>query len=88
MKHISPRVQQALDRLLNELCEWERNTGRQSGLILREQGGFVCRAQSGKPVNLLDISDAQIIAIALDSQEWVSGLTQSEREAVCKKIEL
>ena len=49
MKHLDSEVQQAIIRLCDALCTWERNTGRTSALILREQGGFVFRAASGKP---------------------------------------
>ena len=66
MEHPCREVQNALTRLLDELCTWERNTGRQNVLIIREQGGFVCRAKNGKPVDLPDyIKDAQIIYNAL-----------------------
>ena len=50
MSHPDADVQSALTRLLDTLCSWERSTGRRSVLILREQGGFTCRAGSGKPV--------------------------------------
>ena len=58
MEHESPDVRSALIRLSDALCQWERNTGRQSVLVLREQGGFEYRAMSGKPNVLPDISDS------------------------------
>lgn len=57
MKHPCDRVEQALVRLNDELCSWERSTGRQSILILREQGGFEHRSASGKPTIPDDIKD-------------------------------
>lgn len=50
MRHPDDEVQAALTRLLDALCSWERSTGRDSCLILREVGGFTVRAQSGKPL--------------------------------------
>ena len=61
MEHPDPEVKQALVRLTDALCTWERNTGRESVLILREQGGFVYRAASGKPNVPDDVSDAQLM---------------------------
>lgn len=49
MKHPDPAVNHAIIRLCDAICSWERTTGRQSALIIREQGGFVFRAFSGKP---------------------------------------
>lgn len=49
MEHPSDDVRQALIKLNDALCTWERATGRQSVLILREQGGFQHRSMSGKP---------------------------------------
>lgn len=49
MIHPDNAVSQALIRLNDALCSWERATGRQSALILKEQGGFVHRSASGKP---------------------------------------
>ena len=56
-QHPDKDVNQAIVRLLDALCSWERSTGRQSVLILREQGGFIVRAQSGKPNIPDDVSD-------------------------------
>lgn len=60
MNHPSEQVQAALVRLNDELCSWERSTGRQSILILREQGGFEHRSASGKPNIPDDIEDASL----------------------------
>lgn len=59
-EHLDWDVQSALTRLLDVLCTRERITGRQSVLILREEGGFSCRAMSGKP--LPDRNDAANVA--------------------------
>jgi hypothetical protein len=60
-EHPSPEVQQAIMRLSDALCSWERATGRQSVLILREQCGFVYRAQSGKPGIPADVPYAMLL---------------------------
>ncbi len=62
-QHPDPDVKQALVRLTDALCTWERNTGRESVLILREVGGFVYRAVSGKPDVPDDVSDDQLMKI-------------------------
>lgn len=49
MQHQCPEVRKALIQLDDALCSWERATGVESVLVLREQGGFVHRAVSGKP---------------------------------------
>ncbi len=49
-RHPSPRVDDAIVKLNDALCEWERATGRQSVLILREEGGWSHRSVNGKPV--------------------------------------
>lgn len=62
MTHPDREVQAALTRLLDALCTWERETGRESVLVLREAGGgFVCRAQSGKPGIPDDIEDEMLL---------------------------
>lgn len=61
MTHPSPDVQQAIIRLNDALCIWERSTGLESVLIIREQGGFVHRSMSGKPGIPADVTDEQIL---------------------------
>jgi len=39
MRHPNIEVETAIIRLNDALCMWERNTFRQSVLIIREQGG-------------------------------------------------
>lgn len=60
-EHLSPEVQKALIRLDDALVSWERSTGRESVLILREQGGFIHRSVSGKPGPPEEVTDAQLI---------------------------
>jgi len=59
-QHKDREVQAALIRLLDALCTWERETGRQSVLILREDD-YVCRAASGKCVVPDDVSDELLL---------------------------
>ncbi|MEK7535408.1 MAG: hypothetical protein AAB590_00110 [Patescibacteria group bacterium] len=63
MQHQCDEVQQAITRLADALCSWERATSLQSVLIIREQGepGFVFRAMSGKPGIPDDVTDEQMI---------------------------
>ena len=61
-QHVDSEVRQALVKLCDSLCRWERNTGRESILILREQG-FCFRAISGKPDVPEDIPDIQLIGM-------------------------
>ena len=50
MKHPDAEVEKAIIRLNDALCSWERSTSRISVFILKEQGGFIHRSVSGKPV--------------------------------------
>ena len=63
MQHPDPEVRQALIRLADALCTWERNTGRESVLIVREAGGFVYRAVNGKPDVPDDVADEQLMML-------------------------
>ena len=60
-EHEDPDVQRAIVALNDALCTWERATGRESVLIIREQGGFIHRSQSGKPGIPNDIPDEQLL---------------------------
>lgn len=64
MEHPDSEVRAAIIRLDDALCMWERATGRESVLILREQG-FVHRSASGKPNVPDDITDTQIVKTIL-----------------------
>ncbi len=61
MWHPDQDVNTALIRLNDALCQWERNTGRQSVLILREQGGYVHRSMSGKPNTSDMVIDSELL---------------------------
>jgi hypothetical protein len=58
--HPDPEVRAAIRQLTDALCAWERETGNESVLIVRERG-FVYRAENGKPDVSADITDAQLI---------------------------
>ena len=60
MQHADERVRQKILELCDALCSYERISGRCSALIIREEGGFVFRADSGKPVSD-NISDAFLL---------------------------
>jgi len=60
MEHASREVQEALIRLNDALCSWERDTGIESVLILRESM-FVHRSVSGKPAVPDDVTDHQLM---------------------------
>ena len=61
MSHSDSDVRKAIISLDGALCSWERATGVESVFILREQGGFVHRAISGKPDVPDGVVDAQLI---------------------------
>ena len=67
--HLDGDVQKALVDLSTALVQWERATGRQSVLILREEPDFVCRLNSGKPGVPDDVLDSQLLGIILNQQE-------------------
>lgn len=60
-QHPDREVQAAVTRLLDALCSWERSTGIRSVLVLREAGGYVIRAQDGKPIDI-DCSDENLLS--------------------------
>ena len=70
MEHPNQEVRKALVRLCDALCSWERNTGLESVLILREQGGFQFRAQSGKPIarSQDDVPDSTLFYLINDQK--------------------
>lgn len=61
MTHSDPEVKAAIIRLSDALCTYERATGVESMLIIRE-ANFVYRADCGKPGIPDDISDAMLLA--------------------------
>jgi hypothetical protein len=56
-KEPSPEVRKAIRDLEAALREWERNTGVQSVLVIREEGGFYHRSVSGTPCDWACFSD-------------------------------
>ncbi|MBI2087043.1 MAG: hypothetical protein HYT69_02625 [Candidatus Zambryskibacteria bacterium] len=56
--HPDPECDQAIVRLLDALCSWERSTGRESLLVLVpvEHDEHVVVAHSGKPLDLGKVS--------------------------------
>ncbi len=63
MEHPNEEVEAAIIRLSDALCSWERATGRQSTLILVEDGGYKYRAFCGKPNVPEDVSDKMLLSI-------------------------
>lgn len=66
--HEDPEVEQALIRLLDRLCQWERATSRRSTLILIPAlpDEKIVIAQDGKPLpHDFDITPEQIVANAM-----------------------
>ena len=61
MQHPDKDVREAIGKLCDALCMWERESGRNSILILREQGDFAYRAMSGKPVIPDDTEDSFLL---------------------------
>ena len=77
MEHRCGEVRKALVRLNDALCSWERATSVESVLIIREQGGFVHRSVSGKPLPdevCEDITDANMFKNIIGHRN--KGLTE------------
>jgi hypothetical protein len=67
-EHPDEGVMVAIIRLSDALCQWERATGRESVLIIREKN-WNYRAQSGKP-NVPDfVTDEQLVGMLNRSTE-------------------
>jgi hypothetical protein len=62
-EHPDKEVTAAIIRLSDALCQWERGTGRESILIIRERGGYKYRAQNGKPNIPEWVSDEQLLSV-------------------------
>jgi len=67
-KHPDPEVMAAIIRLSDALCQWERMTGTESVLIIREPK-WSYRAQSGKPCVPDFIPDIDLLDMVLESEE-------------------
>jgi len=48
--HPSPDVRKGLLALLDALCSWERSTGREYLLIVKDAGGYGYRSLTGSPI--------------------------------------
>lgn len=59
-KHPDSEVRKAIIQLTDALCMWERATGRENILIVKEDG-FSFRAQSGKPITFDHITDEDLL---------------------------
>lgn len=75
--HPDEDVREAAKRLLDALCAWERDTGRQSVLIVHEmateqEAPRVLRALSGKPGIPVEVNDFQLLRnFELDESRWL-----------------
>jgi len=59
--HPDEEVRKAILRLTDALCSWERNTGIENILIIRE-AEFKYRALNGKPImNHVETSDKELM---------------------------
>lgn len=65
--HADEEINRALIKLCDALCSWERATGRESVLILRELN-FTYRAVNGKPNVPEDIPDERLIAMVVGGE--------------------
>ena len=50
MLHRDENVRRKILELCDALCMWERNTGRESTLLILEKPDFKFWAESGKPI--------------------------------------
>jgi hypothetical protein len=62
-EHFDRGVNEAIIRLADALCEFERSTGIQSVIIVRDQRGYEFRALDGKPGVPDDITDEDLFDI-------------------------
>lgn len=61
MKHTNRDIRQAITTLCDALCSYERITGIESILIVRQDDDFVFRADCGKPGISNDITDEMLL---------------------------
>ena len=61
MRHPDEVVERAIIALSDAMCQWERATGRQSIIIIKEQGGFEYKAMNGKPDVPVDITARDLL---------------------------
>jgi len=55
--HPDAEIRQLITRLTDALCTWERSTGSENVLIIRDDRGFCWRSVNGKPDVPDDLSD-------------------------------
>lgn len=63
MEHLDLDVRNAIIKLTDALCTWERNTGIKNVLIIKEERGFNYRAVNGKPNVPDDIPNNELLKI-------------------------
>ena len=59
--HPNEEVRRAALRLVDALCIWERDTGRQNLVIIKDESGCEYRSISGAPVPA-ELSDGELLA--------------------------
>ncbi len=72
LRESCPEIWTAIVRLSDQLCEWERNTGRGSSLfvVLHKGGDEFYMAQDGKPIPASSmLSPAEVLRFALAGRE-------------------
>lgn len=74
MHHTHEEIEKALVNLCDRLCQWERSTGRQSVLILKERD-FTIRAIDGVRAFAQDkmISDEKLLKLVDEIQTSVQA---------------
>ncbi|MBI4652239.1 hypothetical protein HY745_13395 [Candidatus Desantisbacteria bacterium] len=77
MKHENEDIQNALIKLTDALCSWERVTGIDSVLILRDTTGFNYRAINGKTEEANSwMSDLELLSFLYPNNEGGSHETK------------
>ena len=59
--HRDPEIRNLITRLTDALCQWERDTGRENILIVREVDGFCWRTINGNPEIPIDLDDSFLL---------------------------
>lgn len=59
--HRDREIRQLITALTDALCQYERNTGSENILIIRDDRGFQWRAINGKPDVPEDLEDAFLL---------------------------
>jgi hypothetical protein len=79
--HKNKEVNQALIRLIDALCSWERNTSRRSTLVFipHNVDEDIVLVGDGKPINVFGISAKRLVELALVARSYDSS-KQKEKE--------